>query len=187
MYKVPIAYYNEWLKPEEADSLFSYLLKSLPWKQEYIVMYGKKIRLPRLTVWVGDPEAYYTYSRIKNYPIQWNIELQAIKVKLTKCFGVEFNSVLVNLYRTGSDYVGWHRDNEPELGNNPIIASISLGTERKFCFRNCNSQEKFQLILHNGSLLLMYGNSQKDWEHCLPKSPNCISPRINLTFRHIQI
>ena len=179
-----ILIHNHWLSPAQADSLYKKML-TMPWQEEEITLFGKKIKVPRRVFWMGDSDAYYTYANTRHAPIPWNHEILKIKKRIQHELGLEFNSVLGNLYRDGKDYMGWHSDNEPELGDNPSILSISLGAERRFCFKHKKSREKHEIQLTHGSALLMQGNSQQDYKHALPKSMRIKSPRINLTFRLI--
>ena len=116
----------------------------------------------------------------------WDKQLQQLRIRLEQQLEHQFNSVLANLYRDGHDYMGWHSDNEPELGSEPIIASISLGASRPLQFRHKKSKQKYELELEPGSLLIMHGQTQSTWQHCLPKRRKVTEARINLTFRYIQ-
>lgn len=179
--------YNKILTEKESDRLFKELNK-ISWRQDYIKRFGKLIPLPRLTAWYGDSDKSYTYSGINMDPETWSPALLLIKDKVEKLSDVEFNSVLLNLYRDGQDSVAWHSDDEPELGKNPIIASVSLGQTRRFMLKHKYRQdlESIKIDLTPGSLLLMRGETQHFWKHQVPKTRNCDKPRINLTFRIIQ-
>ncbi|MEO6289055.1 MAG: alpha-ketoglutarate-dependent dioxygenase AlkB [Ginsengibacter sp.] len=170
---------------EEADSLYTQLLNNTYWKETKTTVYGKEHDTPRLTAWYGDLGTDYTFSGNKMDPFPWTNDLHFIKEKVDKEAGVTFNSVLLNLYRTGKDSVGWHRDNEKEFGNNPVIASVSFGETRPFHLKHKFKKEIEKLIipLKHGSLLIMKGTTQHYWEHQIPKTVKNISPRINLTFR----
>lgn len=171
-----------------SNNLFESLIKETPWRQDKIVVYGKEYQQPRLTQWYGDNNKSYKYSGILMSPLPWSSVLLSIKNELEKNLKYEFNSVLLNLYRDGNDTVGWHSDDEPELGLKPIIASISLGEEREFLFRSkIDKDNKKSLLLKNGSLLVMFGDNQRLWQHSLPKRKNIKNPRINLTFRTIYL
>jgi alkylated DNA repair dioxygenase AlkB len=157
------------------------------WRQEKIKLFGKQIDQPRLTAWYADAGKSYTYSGLTWEPLPWLAELSKLREKLQECTGAAFNSILLNLYRHGQDSMGWHSDDEPELGQNPIIASLSLGQERPFSFRHrVHKHLKHQLVLPSGSLLLMAGETQHFWHHQLPKTTKPLEPRINLTFRFIE-
>ena len=178
--------YPAFFRAEVADQLLYTLSHDIAWKSERIKLYGKYHSIPRLTAWYGDPGKIYRYSGIKAEPNPWTGTLAAIKHSIESLCRTRFNSVLLNLYRKGSDSVSWHSDNEPELGANPIIASVSLGQKRKFQLKHkCNKALKQSIVLTHGSLLIMRGETQKNWLHRLPKSSCAMAPRINLTFRLI--
>ncbi len=144
------------------------------------------IMQPRLTAWYGDPDKKYSYSGITMAPTNWTTPLMAIKSRVDDCAGVQFNSVLLNYYRDGKDSMGWHRDNEKELGLNPVIASVTFGASRNFQLRHYRDKKSLvQVSLQHGSLLLMKGATQHFWEHQLPKTTKVMSPRLNMTFRVI--
>jgi alkylated DNA repair dioxygenase AlkB len=173
---------------EEADRMYERLLNHIEWKQGAITLYGKEHQTPRLTAWYGDKGKSYTFSGTRLEPLPWTEDLLAIRQRVEKEAGVLFNSVLLNLYRSGQDSVGWHRDDEPEFGANPVIASVSFGESRPFQFRHKfkKEAEKLSIPLHHGSLLIMKGTTQHFWEHQIPKTVRHIRPRINLTFRIIK-
>jgi alkylated DNA repair dioxygenase AlkB len=178
-----IATYDPYfLAPQRADHLYHSLLARIEWSQEFILMYGKRIPLPRLTAWYGDRDASYTYSGIANRPRVWTPELRSILDELLARTGVRFNSVLLNQYRTGNDSLSWHADDEKELGPDPVIASVSLGATRRFEFKH-RDEQTIALDLQHGSLLLMSGALQHFWRHRVPKQRDTTSTRINLTFR----
>ncbi|MEG4031951.1 MULTISPECIES: alpha-ketoglutarate-dependent dioxygenase AlkB [unclassified Microcoleus] len=182
-----VIFYPNFFSIEESDRLFSDLYSSINWKQDIIHFYGKKIPLPRLTGWYGDEGKSYTYSGIEQHPDPWTPALKLIKSKAEEISEVTFNSVLLNLYRHGKDSVSWHSDDEPELGKNPIIASISFGGNRRFSLKHKTSENsKINLDLPKGSLLLMKGETQHCWQHQIPKTSKFVEPRINLTFRVIK-
>jgi alkylated DNA repair dioxygenase AlkB len=179
-----LAFWERWLAPAEADRLFAALAGSLDWKQRAIRIFGREVLQPRLTAWHGD--ASYTYSGVTLSPAPWTPELAILRDRLRTETGERFNSVLCNLYRTGADSMGWHADNEKELGPSPVIASVSLGAARRFVLRHVKkTQPAVSLALPNGSLLVMGGTLQTFWRHALPKAPDVTVPRINLTFRRI--
>jgi alkylated DNA repair dioxygenase AlkB len=181
-----ITYYPSFLSQKEADSLFNELLESIPWQQDEITVYGKKHLQPRLTALYGNEGKPYSYSDIVMHPHYWTLSLQKIKTLVESVSETNFTTVLLNYYRDGNDGNGWHADNEKELGVNPIIASISLGAERNFQLKhNIDKTQKKNIILENGSLLLMKGTTQHFWKHQVPKTAKPIGPRINLTFRVI--
>lgn len=174
----------QFIPSKEADSLYEAFLKDIPWKQEQIKMFGQWINMPRLTAWMGDPEAVYQYSGLINTPLPWNAQVLRLKNLLESTLDTTFNSVLLNYYRDGNDSMGWHSDNEPELGTLPTIASISLGAVRKIRFRPTGGGKSLGLDLPHGSLLVMRGLTQSNWQHALPKT-KLSEGRINLTFRKV--
>jgi alkylated DNA repair dioxygenase AlkB len=182
-----IIYFPTFLRKEEADAVFNELIQNTPWQQDEITVYGKKHLQPRLTALYGNEGKPYSYSNIVMQPHPWTSLLQKIKSHIESVSETNFTTVLLNYYRNGSDGNGWHADNEKELGANPIIASLSLGSERTFQLKhNSDSTLKKSLILEHGSLLLMQGITQHFWKHQIPKTSKSIGPRINLTFRKIE-
>lgn len=182
-----VVYFPHFFSFEESAALFRQLQEKIDWQQDSIKLYGKTIPLPRLTAWYGEEGKNYQYSGIKMQPKAWNEELLLIKNKIEQATTNQFNSVLLNFYRHGQDSMAWHADNEPELGKNPAIASVSFGQERIFKFKHRkNADLKAQITLENGSLLLMAGETQHYWLHQIPKSTQSMQPRINLTFRIIK-
>jgi alkylated DNA repair dioxygenase AlkB len=176
---------SEFLVKEEADYFFQQLIKSINWQQEEIVVVGKKVLVPRLVSWYGEPGAKYTYSGVIHQPQPWNESLLEIKTRIETFSCFTFNSVLANLYRDGSDSMGWHADKEKQLGVNPAIASLSLGEKRLFKIRHNKTAETFDIQLSHGDLLMMSGALQHHWRHCVPKTKQKKQPRINLTYRNI--
>lgn len=207
-----ISYYPAWLASSSisplAPTLFDELKRQVAWEQTEIVMYGKKMRIPRLNAWYANPQCGYTYSGKYFEPLPWLPVLLAIKAAVEETLrplliqdialgedlpGEIFNSALVNCYRDGQDSVAWHSDDEPELGKNPIVASLSLGADRQFQLRHKDyrqhtksQQYKQNMCLSNGDLLLMHGTMQHYWQHQIPKTKKAIGERINITFRHIK-
>lgn len=173
---------------QESDVIFQTLLTEVEWRQDKIKLYGKETNIPRLTAWYGDLGRSYTYSNITMNPIPWTPVLFSIKNRVEEIVKISFNSVLINLYRYGKDGVAWHSDDEPELGKNPIIASVSFGGERKFQLRHRFNKalEKVAFNLTHGSLLIMKGKTQEYWQHQIPKTAKPVMARINLTFRTIK-
>jgi alkylated DNA repair dioxygenase AlkB len=172
----------------EADRFLKNLKQETFWQQDNIKMYGKEIPLPRLTAWYGDSGRNYTYSGIAMNPHPWNSTLREVKQRVEQLSQVNFNSVLLNLYRTGSDSVNWHSDDEPELVPSHTIASVSFGDTRRFVMKHKTKIEvdKFELKLTHGSVLLMRGETQQHWLHQVPKTRKNVNSRINLTFRVIR-
>ena len=171
-----------------ADRLLQELMEKIEWTQNKIRFYGKESLVPRLEAWYGDHGKSYAYSGIQMNPKPWTKELVEIKEAIEKEASVPFNSVLINYYRDGKDRVAWHSDDEKELGQNPIIGSVSLGAERKFKLRHKKYKEnglKTEIMLQHGSFLLMKGPTQHHWMHEIPRTAKPIGSRINLTFRII--
>ncbi|SMM99374.1 Alkylated DNA repair protein AlkB [uncultured Candidatus Thioglobus sp.] len=180
---------NDWKQTnwrEVSDTEFSKIeFKNMKWKHDSIKLYGKTIPLPRYTSWYGNENKSYTYSGIKSYPNKWNQGLLYIKDEIEKIANIHFNSVLINWYRDGDDYINWHADNEKELGKNPIIASVNFGETRDFIIRKNDKSEKITIPLKHGTLLIMSGEMQHFWQHSLPKRKKVKQARFNLTFRDI--
>ena len=172
-----------WLAEHERRPLMDALLNEMAWTQQSIQIQGNITPLPRLTAWHGTGK--YRYSGVLNTPSPWTPALTGVRNRLDDETGSPFNSVLGNLYRGGRDSVGWHADDEPELGKTPTIASISLGATRKFSFKRRDGTEKVDLLLEDGDLLIMRGNTQRDWLHQVPKTAKPTEERINLTFRQV--
>lgn len=172
--------------PAEADALFVRLREDIAWRQEEVVIFGERKRVPRLVAWHGDPGAAYTYSGVLHEPQPWTEALGSIRARAEALSGSVFNAVLLNLYRSGADGMGWHSDDEPELGRNPVVASVSLGAPRRFRMRHRRRRAlTLDLELAHGSLLLMEGATQHHWVHAVPKTARPVGERINLTFRRI--
>ena len=167
-----------------AEQWYAKLIEKVQWKEKIIQMYGRDVLVPRLSSWYADKEKNYTYSGALHTPLNWISELLVLKQDVEKRTQASFNSVLCNLYRNNQDSVAWHSDDEPELGNQPIIASLSFGETRVFQFRRKDDhKKKFALELPSGSCLLMRGDTQKLWQHQIAKTTQSLKPRINLTFR----
>jgi alkylated DNA repair dioxygenase AlkB len=182
-----LALHTHCLAPEDAQALQQQLTETLPWSIHRIRLFGRWVDSPRLSCWIGDPQAVYRYSGQTFAPHPWTQALAALRDRLREELGVPFNSVLANLYRDGRDAMGWHSDDEPELGAEPVIASLSLGAARRFVLRRRDDHAvKQTLVLEPGSLLVMRGACQRDWQHALPRTARPVGPRINLTFRHLQ-
>ena len=183
-----LVFWPEIIHKNSCELLYHQLLEKLPWRQDSITLFGKNHPLPRLQVWMGDPEMNYRYSGLILEPIPWCSTVRIIKRRIESICGHHFNSVLINLYRTGQDSNGWHSDDEPELGENPVIASFSLGATRRFRLRHKHQKDlsSHSFNLSSGSLLIMAGTTQKYWQHSLPKTAKTVKPRINLTFRTVK-
>ena len=166
----------------DADRLFDRLRDEISWEQHEITLFGRTVPTPRLTAWMGD--VAYRYSGIVNEPKEWPTTLAMMRNRLRDELGVPFNSCLANLYRDGTDSMGFHSDDEPELGPQPTIASVSLGARRRFVLRHRTTRERWTWELGGGDLLVMRDESQRDYAHAIPKTTRAIGPRMNLTFRY---
>jgi alkylated DNA repair dioxygenase AlkB len=165
----------------------NFIWRNINWLQSKMNIFGKSTLLPRLSAWYGDDDKSYTYSGIRLEPNQWNNGLLYIKSRIESTTSFSFNSVLLNWYRDGNDSISWHTDAEQELGLNPIIGSVSFGETRRFILRRIDkNNEKVEIPLKNGSLLIMYGEMQHFWQHSIPKQKNITNLRFNLTFRNIK-
>ena len=167
----------------DSERMFRSIMDETPWEARHIILFGKEVPQPRLACWYGD--LAYSYSGITLYPRPMTPTLLEIKQRCEEATSTQFNSVLVNLYRDGQDSMGLHADDEPELGSEPVIASVSFGAERNFRLRHRLTKELQQVSLASGSLLVMSGLSQACWMHDIPKTKKFVEPRINLTFRYI--
>ena len=176
--------YQDWLSPDCADALYQDALL-LPWHHDELMMFGKKIVTQRQVVWLGDPGTTYRYAGTTHHPVPWSALLSQITRRLNAEFDLNLNSALGNFYANGTQAMGYHQDNEPELGDAPVIASISLGAQREMLFKHEGTQHRIAVSLPHGSLLVMSGNSQTEWQHALPKRMKITTPRINFTFREI--
>jgi alkylated DNA repair dioxygenase AlkB len=176
--------YPGFFSKEESDHYLEKLLSEIEWQQDKMKIYGKEVKLPRLTAWYGEHRNDYSYSGISMKSKPWTPELKSIKKKIEDFTGIKFTSVLLNYYRDGNDSVSWHRDNEKVLRVNPVIASVSFGATRTFKFRHVND---FTLIhsveLEHETFVLMKGETQHKWQHQIPKSKKIRKARISLTFR----
>jgi len=171
-----------------ADALLVALRDEIPWEQHRLRLFGREVAAPRLSCWIGDADASYTYSRTRFVPRAWTPVLAALRDELAERFELRFNSVLANLYRDGRDSTGWHSDDEPELGDEPVIASLSFGATRRFRFRSRETLKVAGAIeLAHGSLLVMRGGTQRLYQHDLPKVASVAELRLNLTFRRILV
>ncbi len=182
-----ITYYSSFLDSKESDSYFKVFKKTIAWRQDDIKVFGKVYAQPRLTALYGNNQKPYSYSNITMQPHEFTTELLEVKEKVENETDLNFTSCLLNLYRNGKDSNGWHADNEKELGENPVIASITLGQERYFHLKHRTKKRlKHKISLAHGSLLLMRGKTQHHWLHQIAKTTRPIKERINLTFRVIR-
>lgn len=181
-----LAFDPAWLAPGEADALFTALRGGIEWEVHRIRLFGREVDSPRLSCWIGDPDAAYEYSGTRFQPRPWPAALLPVRERLRAEAGIDFNSVLANLYRDGRDRMGWHSDDERELGPRPAIASLSLGAGRRFVLKHrVDPARRIALALPHGSLLLMRGDTQRNYRHALPPTARPMGERINLTFRRI--
>jgi len=165
--------------------LFEQLKVEIGWRQDEVVMFGKRLILRRLSAWYGDDSFEYTYSQVSHKALPWTPTLSKIKQEVERLSGASYNSCLLNFYHDGEDYMGWHSDDESELDPTGSIASVSLGAERKFAFKHRRTKKTVSTFLSDGSVLLMKPPSQEHWLHTLRKSKKVSEGRINLTFRKI--
>jgi len=182
-----IILYPHFFGATEEDHYFERLIKELDWSQQRITVYGKQHDVPRLSAWYADDGKTYEYSGLRSVGLPWVPVLTELKKSLLNVTDQAFNSVLANLYRNGADSVGWHADDEPELGREPVIASFSFGEERRFQLKHKTIKSlRHSVILPHGSLLIMKGATQANWLHQIPKSSRPMRERVNLTFRQVK-
>ena len=177
------------LLADKATSLEQSLSAEIEWQQERYQMFGREVVAPRRIAWHGDADATYSYSGLAHTPLPWTPSLRRLRELLQEVTGLRFNSVLANLYRSGADSMGWHADNEREVGPSPSdrhIASLSFGASRRFLLRHEAERTKHEFQLSTGDLLVMRGSTQSEFKHSVPKTAKTIGPRINLTFREIR-
>lgn len=180
-----VRYQSDWLTDEQSEALFRQLVQELPWRQDTIKLYGREVKIPRLQSWHGASHCKYTYSNLRMPPQPMPSILTQLQQRLSDQLAAPFNCVLANWYRDGNDGMGMHADDEPELGVRPVIASLSLGSARRFSFKHLKSGSRTELVLEPGSLLVMAGDTQQHYHHGLSKTRKPIGGRINLTFRYI--
>ncbi len=176
-------YHGEVFNIQEANSICKDLFDTTPWKQDEVVMFGKKIITKRKVAWYADAGITYTYAGVKKSGLEWTSALIGIKQKVEAMTGAKYNACLLNLYHEGEEGMGWHQDNEKEIVEGSSIASLSLGAVRKFAFKHAKTNERLDIELDHGSLLDMKGTIQQNWYHSLPKTTRIKQMRINLTFR----
>ena len=170
---------------EEQKIYFQQLMNTITWKNDEAYLFGKHIITKRKVAWYGDSEFQYTYSNVTKHSLIWTNELRLLKQRVEQECNTVFNSCLLNLYHSGDEGMAWHSDDEKSLGNNTTIASLTFGAARKFSFKHKKNQQKIDVVLESGSLLVMKENTQTNWLHRLPPTKKVQSPRINLTFRTI--
>ena len=178
-----VEYRRGFFGPDEALALFDALRAEIRWERHRVRIRGREVDCPRLSGWEGD--ATYAYSGITLRPAPWTVRVAAVRRRIETATGETFNSMLANLYRDGNDRLGWHADDEPELGPAPVIASASFGAPRRFLLRPKRGGASVPIVLEPGSLLVMRGPTQRHWLHSVPPTRRPVGPRINLTFRRI--
>ncbi len=183
-----LSYDSGFLDRQSADRLLDWSLTRIRWDHHVIRLFGREVPTPRRSAWFGDPDARYTYSGLTLEPRSWPPVLASLRDRVETASGARFNAVLANLYRDGADSMGWHADDEPELGRDPIIASVSVGAVRRFTMRHATRRDVEPLVLEleHGSLLVMAGSTQHHWRHALPKTRRTVGPRVNLTYRSVR-
>ncbi len=180
-----VRYYGRLLDAPAADRYLDRLLRTIEWKPDEAVLFGKRILTRRKVAWYGEKPFAYTYSNTTKYALPWTEDLLQLKALAEKETGETFNSCLLNLYHDGTEGMAWHSDGEPDLKKDGAIGSMSFGAERKFAFKHKRTGEKVALVLEHGSLLVMQDATQTHWLHRLPPSRRITTPRVNLTFRTI--
>ncbi|WP_087732394.1 alpha-ketoglutarate-dependent dioxygenase AlkB family protein [Paraburkholderia piptadeniae] len=180
-----VAWFPEWLAPAAAAQLLARVVEEVAWRQDSMFTPAGRVPLPRLTAWQGERDAVYMYSGIRNVPQPWTPAVAELRSAVEATCDAPFNSVLLNRYRSGADSMGWHADREPELGKEPVIASVSLGVARRFDLQHNRTGVVQSYRLKGGSLLVMRGRTQAEWRHRVPKEPKVQGERVNLTFRFI--
>tara|TARA_B110000046_G_scaffold71887_1_gene79758 strand:- start:13152 stop:13754 length:603 start_codon:yes stop_codon:yes gene_type:complete len=180
-----VLYLGKVFNRKEVAQYYQTFLEKIPWKNDEAIIFGKHHIIKRKVAWFGDNTYSYKYSGITKQAHIWTPELLQLKQKVEELSATTYNSCLLNLYHDGEEGMGWHSDAEKTLLDNGTIASVTLGAERKFSFKHKESKQRIDVLLENGSLLLMKGITQKNWLHRLPPTKKVFSPRINLTFRTI--
>jgi alkylated DNA repair dioxygenase AlkB len=180
-----VDYYGNLMTEVQADIFFDALLNSIAWKNDRAIVFGKQITTKRKVAWYGDKPFNYTYSNTTKQALLWTEELLELKTMAESKTNESYNSCLLNLYHNGTEGMAWHSDAEKDLKHNAAICSLSLGAERKFCFKHKHTNEVISLVLKHGSCLVMKGSTQKNWLHRLPPTSIPTNARINLTFRTI--
>lgn len=181
-----VNYYGSVMNHDEANAFYNSLLKTITWKNDLAIIYGKRIETKRKVAWYGDHPFEYTYSNTTKRALPWTKELLELKQLVKRLSGETYNSCLLNLYHSGEEGMAWHSDAEKDLKKDGAIGSLSFGAERRFSFKHKKTKEKVTLLLEHGSLLVMKGTTQTHWLHRLPPTKIIHQPRINLTFRTIE-
>lgn len=178
--------WRNWLSAQRSAAIIQQLQHELSWQQPQLVLFGHTVSIPRRQVWMGEPHCQYRYSGVTFIPEPWHPLVAKITAWVNQQLNRQFNAVLLNWYQDGSDHMGWHSDDEPELGSCPEIASLSLGQSRRFDLRHKLQHHQLQLELQDGDLLLMTAACQQYWQHRVPKQAKAGSARLNLTFRYLE-
>jgi alkylated DNA repair dioxygenase AlkB len=178
-----VNYFGQIFTQNECLEYFKAIFDKIPWQQDEVIIFGKKIITARKIAWFSEDNLPYTYSNSTKNSSIFTPDLLAIKTKIELLSGEKYNACLLNLYHNGNEGMGWHADNEKEIATDSAIASVSFGEERKFVFKHKSTSETISLSLENGSLLIMKNETQRYWLHSLPKTTKINGPRINLTFR----
>lgn len=182
-----LSYLPQWIDTGTADDWLQALIAETPWTQPQVRLYGRSFAVPRLVAWYGDAQASYRYSGLTHQPLPWTSLLAEVRRRVERQVGESLNGVLLNLYRDGQDAMGWHSDDEPELGPEPLVVSLNLGATRRFDLRRKGSARiEHSLELAHGSLLVMSGPTQHHWQHQIARTRKVLTPRLNLTFRQIR-
>ena len=181
-----VHYYGKVFSKEKSEQYYHYLFNQIPWENDEAVIFGKLILTKRKVAWFGEKAFEYTYSKRTKYAKFWTPELLELKQKCEEVTGETYNSCLLNLYHDGSEGMAYHSDGETDLKKHGAIASLTFGAERKFLFKHKTTKEKIEILLENGSLLVMKGTTQDHWLHRLPPTTKIKTPRVNLTFRTIE-
>ncbi len=182
-----VNYYGKQFDANEANQYYESLFNTIDWKNDQALIFGKLIITKRKVAWYGDTDYEYTYSNTTKRALPWTTELLALKSLVEAITDEKYNSCLLNLYHNGTEGMAWHSDAEKDLKKNGAIASLSFGAARKFAFKHKATNQTVSLLLENGSLLVMKGTTQTHWLHRLPPSTRISTPRINLTFRFIEV
>lgn len=182
-----VRYFGSVFSPADADAYFECLWNTIEWRNDEANMFGRHIITKRKVAWYGDANYHYTYSNATKLALPWTKELLELKRVSEEKTGATYNSCLLNLYHDGGEGMAWHSDDEKMLAKDSSIASLTFGAERKFAFRHKTEDQKVELILEHGSLLEMSGTTQARWLHRLPPTKKVTRPRINLTFRKMDV
>jgi len=182
-----VRYHGSIFSMDVADQYYARLMERIDWRHDEAVIYGKRIQTKRKVAWYGDASFQYTYSRVTKYALPWTPELKELKSHIEDASGETYNSCLLNLYHSGSEGMAWHSDAEVDLEKDGAIGSLSFGAERRFSFKHNVTEQKVDVTLEHGSLLVMKGTTQSHWKHRLPPTKKVTQPRINLTFRKIRV